>query len=506
MSARSRQPWDVLLITAGVGLATFGVIFATDGHLGAVLAPALVVALLFGVLRLPLRTVVLALVFLVLVAESPQEKPADGLWQSPLYWLGALLLDKLNHTLSLPGLTFATLDLLAAVLVVRCLLERADRWGRAQSGSPVSPAMVGALVVYSGTLGVLEAWGAARGGAMDVSLWQWRQLVYLPIFGFLLGSQLQRSRDFELIGRCVVWAALVKAINGFYFYFAIVEPNGLSPEYITTHTDAMHFVAAAVIVGASWLEAPSLRNLGTCALILPVMALAIFLNDRRLAYVGIVGCTAILFLLGPGTPSRRFVLKFGLIALPLLALYASAGWNSRFAVFRPIQSVRTMMETEDDTSSQSRDIENYNLAQTLKTSPLFGVGFGHPYLEIVRGPPIESEFELYRYIPHNSILWMLSVGGLVGFFALWSMFVVCAYLAARTFRHASEPLHRAAALSCLCTVLLYVVQAYGDMGTQSWATHVMLAAAFVVSGQLSIRVGAWPAQSQAVSPLRTEKA
>ncbi len=506
MNGRGRHGWEVLLVTSGVGAATFAAIFATDGHLGAVVAPALVVACLYALIRLPIRTVLMTLMFLVLVAESPQEKPADGLWQSPLYWLGALFLDNLNHTLALPGLAFATLDLVAAILIVRILHARMDVWGpRSEYAHPVAPAVMTALLVYTAALLTLEAWGAIRGGAMDVSLWQIRQMMYLPVFGFVLAEQLQRRRDFELIGRLVVWSALIKALNGFYFYYAMVVPGGLEPEYITTHTDAMHFVAAAVIVGARWLEAPTMGNLWACVAVVPLMALGIFLNDRRLAYVGILGCAAILFLMGPASPSRRVLVKAALLAFPLFALYCSAGWHSRSAIFRPVQSVRTMMETEDDTSSQSRDIENYNLAQTLKSSPLIGVGLGHEYLEIVRGPPIESEFELYRYIPHNSVLWLLSIGGLVGFTAVWSVFAVGAYLAARAFRHASEPLDRAASLTCLCTILLYAIQAYGDMGTQAWAANLMLAAALVVAGQLSIRVGAWPARPLATSPARLEE-
>lgn len=506
MSRPPRHFWEVLLATSCVGIATFAAIFATDGHLGAVAAPALVVALSYAVIRLPIRTVLMSLMFLVLVAESPQEMPADGLWQSPLYWLGALVLDNLNHTLSLPGLGFAAVDVVALVLAARILHARMDEWGpHGQDAHPVPRAMMGALLIFSATLLALEAWGAVRGGAMGVSLWQIRQMVYVPIFGFFLAELLQRRRDFELIGRLVVWSALVKAFNGFFFYYFIVVPGGLAPEYITTHTDAMHFVAAGVIVAARWLEAPTVGNLWACAAVVPLMALGTFLNDRRLAYVGILGCAAILFLLGPPSRSRRFLVKAGLLALPLFALYCSAGWNSRLAMFRPVQSIRTMMETEDDTSSQSRDIENYNLAQTLKSSPLLGVGLGHPYLEIVRGPPIESQFALYRYIPHNSVLWLLSAGGLIGFTALWSVFVVGAYLSARAFRHASEPLDRAAGLTCLCTILLYAIQAYGDMGTQSWATNLMLASAFVVAGQLAIRVGAWPAHSLMASPNRLEE-
>jgi len=53
------------------------------------------------------------------------------------------------------------------------------------------------------------------------------------------------------------------------------------------------------------------------------------------------------------------------VLLPLVAVYAAAGWNSTSGVFKPVAMVRSV-SSQEDSSSKTRDIENFNLIQTLK--------------------------------------------------------------------------------------------------------------------------------------------
>ena len=115
--------------------------------------------------------------------------------------------------------------------------------------------------------------------------------------------------------------------------------------------------------------------------------------------------------------------------------------------------------------------------------------------EVVKGPDISKDFALYRYIPHNSVLWLLTAGGPLGFFLLWSLFVVGIYLAARAHRLSSTPEQRMAALGALSAQTLFLIQAFGDMGTQNWSTTWILGAALAVAGALAVETGAWPART-----------
>lgn len=431
------------------------------------------------------RAATLALLTLVLLAQAPQDKPADGMWRSPLYWAGALFLNNYNKTFGVAGLPFSGLDLLAVSLLLVLLFWA--RGEKARASPPLPSALWKALSAYALGLLALAGWGLLRGGSAGVGYWQIRQLAYLPLFALLLQRGLFEE-ELWLLGRLVVGTAVVKVLFGLYFYLAIALPRELQPQYITTHGDSLHFVLGAVIALGLFLEQPSSRNLRRCLWLLPLLLAGIYLNDRRIAYLGLVLCSLVL-LLGS---RRAFAKRLLLLGALGGGLYVAVGFHSGAALFKPVQAVRSLFAQEEDSSTESRVIENYNLARTVEAHPLLGTGLGHPYLERVKGPDISHAFALYQYIPHNSVLWLLSAGGLLGFGLVWPVFAAGAYISARAYSFARAPLDRVAAAACFCVVLLFLVQALGDMGTQSWSTVLLLALALVVSGRLARRTGAWP--------------
>jgi hypothetical protein len=56
----------------------------------------------------------------------------------------------------------------------------------------------------------------------------------------------------------------------------------------------------------------------------------------------------------------------------------------------------------------------------------------------------------------------------------------------RARRLARSPIERIAAIAAVCTVVVYLIQAYGDMGTQNWATTWLVAAALAVAGKVAV--------------------
>ena len=59
-------------------------------------------------------------------------------------------------------------------------------------------------------------------------------------------------------------------------------------------------------------------------------------------------------------------------------------------------------------TSETRNIENYNLIMTLKSNPILGSGWGHEYEEVSVAYSIKEFFEQYRYIPHNSLVGLVA--------------------------------------------------------------------------------------------------
>ena len=55
---------------------------------------------------------------------------------------------------------------------------------------------------------------------------------------------------------------------------------------------------------------------------------------------------------------------------------------------RAAATLRSMGSSEDS-STQTRDIENFNLIHTLKQHPVLGSGFGHEYIELVQADRVD---------------------------------------------------------------------------------------------------------------------
>jgi hypothetical protein len=473
-----------------VGGLTFAAVLLTEGEPAAALGPVAAAALLYAALFAPLRACVFSLMFLGLAADAPQDFPMNGLWHSPLYSVGELLCSNWSKTFGIRTLSFSGMDALALLLVLRTAVHPRS-W-------PIAPPLRYAMWGFLAAIASLALWGFARGGAIDSAYWQTRQLVYLPVFAWLLSQVIDGPADLTLLAPIVLGAALLKTVVGTYFAFAVARPQGLISPVVLSHSETMLFCLSTALVVVRWLEQPDRTSLRRCLWFVPTMLFIIWLNNRRVAYVELFAALAVIWTLARWNAAKVAVARAVLLATPVLVLYIAAGWNSNAGAFKPVESIRTIVSPKKidvgaDSSTRWRDIENFNLSQTLQQHPL-GIGLGHEYDEVVKAPDISADFSLYRYVPHNSVLWMMAAGGPVGFFLLWSFFVTGMFLAVRSHRMATTPLERMAAVGAACALLLFLVQAWGDMGTQNWSTTWLVSAALAVAGKLSLSTGAWPSR------------
>jgi hypothetical protein len=282
--------------------------------------------------------------------------------------------------------------------------------------------------------------------------------------------------------RIIMGAAWLRGLTGLYYYVVYCRPIGFEPDYTTTHSDSVLTVVAMITGLAALSERASRANVLLNLGLQPVLLLALIVNNRRLAFVSLAAGLAALVLIGP--PSvRRFLKRSAVVLLPVVALYAAAGWHSTAGVFKPLGMIRSV-SSQNDSSSQTRDIENYNLIQTLKPHALVGSGFGHEYVERVRANRVDGYFAQYRYIAHNSVLWLLSISGWAGFSLLWALFPVALLVAVAVYRRSTVSMDRVAAFTTAFAVLCFVLQAWGDMGLQSWLATLVLSSLMGVSGSL----------------------
>ena len=484
--------------------STLACILLGNGDVILALTPALVLGGFYAAWRLPLRWPLLVTTFLALTLENPSDIPACGQWKSPFYEVGAALLVHLNVTIPIKPLIFSGLDIILAYLflvaAVRYLRSsRIDGPPDAEAAGPIGPfaalSLAGAAWMW--------VYGMLRGDA-DVanSLWQVQRVVYLPLLVFLFRMAFRRAGDPAALGKLIVSAASLKALLAIYIRATVAPPPGeLFLQYATSHADSMLFAVAFCATVALVIHRRSGKRAFLAAVVLPLLVAGMVANGRRLAWVELAAGVAVLVTLTPWSTAKRTIARGAIAASPLFFAYAAAGWSSGSAVFQPVHTLRSIIDSKADPSTLWRDLENYDLFYTLRHHAVLGTGYGHGYDEIVWLPDVSRNYALYRFLPHNSILGLWAYGGIVGFTALWTVIVVGLFLAARAYRHAVTVDDRTVTLTAVSTIVVYLVYCYGDLGLGTWTSVFMVAPAFAIASKLAVKTGAWPSRVPARQPV-----
>jgi hypothetical protein len=460
----------IVLVAAGTGIVP--------------VAPFVALVALAVLLAAPMQATAFAVFAFALLVDDPGQRPMQFLWDSPLKAPGKLLYLNLHEHTHIQALRFSALELLIVLMmliVVSRKLLRDPIDDPLNLGAIPSPMKV-AFGCFFGAIVFLEIYGVGRGGDFRNSLWQLRQLFWLPVLGVLFGNAFKTARARVLLLRALMVIAWIRCAMGTYFYVAVAKPMGIKPDYTTTHSDTVLTVVASLIGLTALAEKPSRQHIFLNVLLQPMLLVGLIVNNRRLAFVVLGAGLAALVALGP--PSLlRFLKRAVIVMLPVLAIYVAVGWNSTSGIFKPVSMIRSV-SSQEDSSSKTRDIENFNLIQTLKLHPILGSGFGHEYYEMVQADRVDQYFAQYRYIAHNSVLWLLSLSGWVGFTFVWMVFPVAALVALRVYRSSTTVTDRVTAFAALAAVLAFVLQAWGDMGLQSWMATLIVSSLTGATGSM----------------------
>ena len=418
------------------------------------------------------------LIWLALTEEIEGEI-FSGKWSTPLTTVGTAIFKPL------PGIKMPIWDMMLLATLFFALGSKAATADR------VKP-LVKSMKLALGSIAALWMFGVVRGGDIRQTMWQIHPFVIAVALAFLVMSTCRTPAHIATLGKVILSAALYRAGVLFVFYFTIAR--GMTPplETMTTHADTVLFVTGMLIVMVNMLERRTLGSFFWMIVACVPLALAIKLNNRRLAWLSLmVGFSLAYFVLPKSRFKRR--MNWALVAsIPLLVAYVAIGWGHRDGVFRPVGAISTMIGKHEDTSSEMRDIENYNLVQTLRTDPILGTGWGHEYKEVSVAISIQKIFPQYRYIPHNSVLGLLAFTGLIGFALVWQLFIVAAYFHAIAVRTAPTTRLRTAAVVGFTTIVTFVFQMWGDMGWNTLLADALLATSIGVAGRLPVLAGAWP--------------
>lgn len=497
----SRRASIATVTTIAVVLVSSIAILLVTENPALAIGPAVVVAVLYGVWTRPLRYSVYPLVFAQcfffepLIWESWQQGGPDllsKLLMAPGNASMNILLNKVTgiSALSLMGqeLGYALLLGLIAIRVARGV--RIDNVG----WQPQANVLFAFLLIQIAAVAALEVWGAANGGNMRSTVFQIRQLVWLPFETFVLSYAMRDLRDFRNLGITIISAALLKIAIGLYFMARYVWSRNIEVPYMTGHSDSVLFVAVIFVFAASWIHTRSWRSFLAAILVGGFVLFGVYVNNRRLAYVNLVGVFAAFYPL-IGGPTKRRIKQSLFVAIPAAIVYLALSRTHSTGIFAPGAELMGIAKVADG-STLWRELENLNLIYTLQQQRIFGSGWGHEFVEFIRLPTVADVYKEYRLVAHNSVLWLLGISGIVGFTLIWMPIVVGVYLAARSYRFAETPFERTASATVIAVMVCYVSQSWGDIGIGAPNPTLLLACALALSARLAHATGAWPSNAK----------
>jgi hypothetical protein len=300
-----------------------------------------------------------------------------------------------------------------------------------------------------------------RGQDVQAAMFQSRTLIIYPCFG-LIGWRLSGdAAGLWRIFKCLAAVALIKAIQTDLIWYFEYHLEGETTRYVIDHYYSDGFVGALLVIWASLAE-PSRRILVTRAALrilasLPIL-IALYLNNRRTAYIGLVISSGIIpmFLFRQlAREYRKYVWLIGagfLAALSLMFGYKLITANGSYF--------------NADGSAMYRVNENLNLLEMVRMRYLTGSGFGVPMPNPHGLPDISRFYKEFLLLPHNTLLFTWGFLGPIGMFMLFEK-VRAGLRAANVYATSgglNDRIHLVVGILAASQLIRWLVYLYADMG------------------------------------------
>jgi O-Antigen ligase len=334
-------------------------------------------------------------------------------------------------------------------------------------------------VLYFSWLVLGAVLGIGRGGDFLPALWEIRALFYLGIMFFFVPQIIQTKDQVKQLFWVIIAALSFKTLQGMVRVANLGFSFGRRDE-LTSHEDPLFFVTLVVLAAGFFVYRYRGGQRVYLAWLMSPMILVFFMAQRRATWAAL-GASVVAFLALIESKPRWAFLKILAPVVLLASVYLGIFWNSdsggighgAFLVRSSLGSTREEAG-ERYYSNLYRDFENYNLAQTIKSSPVAGIGFGSKYLQPIKLPKIP--FTLAEYIPHNEIFWMMVKVGVIGFFLFWYFLYSHVLRSASLFARMQDPYLKAVCAVMAIAVLGQVVVSYYDLQLTFYRNMVYLGA------------------------------
>ena len=256
---------------------------------------------------------------------------------------------------------------------------------------------------------------------------------------------------------------------------------------VTAHEDVVFFDLALVFALAAFVIDPRGRLSWMLYAAVPFIVATELVTQRRVAFVALAAALVVLAVLLSALRPRRTALLFGATLLVFLA-YAALFWDQQGLLAQPVRALKgivdpTSLSPRDLASNWWREIEDMNIANTIRQLPLTGVGLGQEYL-FVREPPALTNFIYWRFMTHDAVLWVWLKAGIIGMLAFWTLVTQTAIVGARLFRRLPSPNLKLVAMLPILLIAIQVVFSTVDLGLTYSRNMIVLGTVLGMAGYL----------------------
>ncbi|HMD14555.1 MAG TPA: O-antigen ligase family protein [Bacteroidota bacterium] len=333
-----------------------------------------------------------------------------------------------------------------------------------------------AALLFFGWLIFSAGYGMATGGDFLPALWELRALFYLGIMYFFVPQVIQTRKQLITIIWVLIGAISFKVFQGLVRIIRLGFQFGDRTE-LTNHEDPLFLVSLFILVCGFVLFGVATKQRRAILWMLLPAALVFILAQRRATYVAL-GAGIIAFMLLISNKQRKSTFKVIIPCLIAFMIYLAIFWNGEGTIALPAQLVKSSFSNDKETAGERyfsnlyREFENYNLAQTIKRSPLIGIGFGKKYDQPIVLPMIP--FSLRDYIPHNEIFWLMVKTGAIGFFFFWLFLDAYVLHAAFVFSKIKDPYLKSICAITIIAILGQIIVSFVDLELTFYRNMIFL--------------------------------
>ncbi len=320
------------------------------------------------------------------------------------------------------------------------------------------------------------AHGLATGGIFLDSLWEVRALFYFLLVYFLVPQVVQTRKQINTLLWIAIFMMAVKDFQGAARFVALGF-RFRGNLCLTNHEDPVFTVDLLILLFGMLLFGVRSKHRTAILVLMPVFLLGFYAGKRRAAYAGFIVCV-IVFILMLNRKERAVFFKYFIPCLVFVAIYSAVFWNSRGRLGAPVRMVKSgLIESKKADGSHYlsnlyRIVERYDLAVTVRHSPVVGIGFGKKYLQPI--PLVKIDFPLQDWIPHDEIIWLIVKMGAVGFFVFCLFIDGLLFETASLYKKLNDPLLKAICLMIAAAIVNQMVVSYFDLQLTYYRDMVFL--------------------------------